>query len=581
MRTIKKARYLVSAFGCGAALTASCAFADQVPGAQTEEPARRPLQPSKTAPKDLLRVAPADATPPPVMSDPGVSIAISSFRFSGNASLPDATLAPLLRPYVGRSLTLAELNDAAAAVRRYYRGKGWFLAQAYIPAQVPTDGVVEIAVLEGRIDKLTINVAPDAPISAGYAKRMAAAFLHSGQTITETGLERPLLLLRDLPRVDAKSVIDPGSVPGTANVTVNLVRDPDLRVFSGHVDVDNYGSRATGATRLGAELSVNNPFGLGDSLSLRGFAANQSGNRFGRVGYTLPFGARGARFGINVARLDYVLGNLFAVLKPNGIANVASANVDYPVLRGRNTNLYAQLMVERKKLDDRTEAPFTSDKHTLDSARLQLSGDVRDDFAGVTVYSISATRGKLHEEDPVRVVNDSFGLQTEGAFGKALLSVQRLQQLLPGLHAMLSVSGQYANKNLTSAEKFSIGGDSTVRAFAVGALVGDQGYTGTAELRWTPAMLKFKRIEVAGVMFYDIGRVTRNHDNSRDLNPVNSSTISGYGLGLNLGYGNNFLFKVSVARQAKGLAQFDPVAQARYTEPKGGARAWALASYAF
>lgn len=580
MRTIKKARYLVSAMGCGAALTASCAFADQVPGAQTEEPVRRPVQPSKAAPKDLLRVAPADVAPP-VMNDPGVSIAVSAFRFSGNASLPDATLAPLLRSYVGKSLTLAELNDAAAAVRRYYRGKGWFLAQAYIPAQVPADGVVEIAVLEGRIDKLTINVAPDAPIGVGYANRMAAAFLHSGQTITETGLERPLLLMRDLPRVDAKSVIDPGSVPGTANITVNLVRDPDLRVFSGHVDFDNYGSEATGTNRLGAELSVNNPFGTGDSLSLRGFKASQNGNSFGRAGYTLPFGARGARFGVNVARLDYVLGNLFAVLKPNGIANVVSANVDYPILRGRNTNLYAQLMVERKKLEDRTEAPFTSDKHTLNSARIQLSGDVRDDFAGVTVYSVSITGGKLHEEDPVRVANDAFGLQTEGSFGKALLSVQRLQQLLPGVHMMLSASGQYANKNLTSAEKFSIGGDSTVRAFPVGALVGDQGYTGTAELRWTPAMLKFKRIEVAGVMFYDIGRVTRNHDNSRDLNPVNTSTIAGYGLGFNLGYGSNFLFKVSVARQAKGLEQFDPVTQSRVTEPKGGARTWALVSYAF
>jgi hemolysin activation/secretion protein len=572
---------LVSAVGCGAALTASCAFADQVPGTQAEEPLRRPAQPSKVAPKDLLKVAPVNVPPPPVMNDPGVSIPVSEFRFSGNAALSAETLAPLLRPYLGKPLTLAQLNDAAGVVRSYYRSHGWFLAQAYIPAQVPANGVVEIAVLEGRIDTLTINVAPDAPVSTGYANRLAAAFLHSGQTITETGLERPLLLLRDVPRVDAKSVIDPGSEPGTANITVNLVRDADVRVLSGHVDIDNYGSRATGATRLGAELNVNNPFGMGDSLSLRGFVASQSGNSFGRAGYAVAVGAHGARVGVNVARLDYVLGNLFAVLKPNGIANVVSANVDYPMLRGRNNNLYAQLMVERKNLEDRTATPFTSDKHTLNSARFQLSGDVRDDYAGVTVYSVSATAGKLHEEDPVRVANDAFGLQTEGSFGKALVSVQRLQQLLPGLHAMLSVSGQYANKNLTSAEKFSIGGDSTVRAFPVGALVGDQGYTATAELRWTPAMLKFNRLEMAGVMFYDIGRATRNHDNSRDLNPLNTSTIAGYGLGFNVGYASSFLLRVAVAWQAKGLEQFDPVTQTRITEPKSGARAWALASYAF
>ncbi|MDL2358402.1 MAG: ShlB/FhaC/HecB family hemolysin secretion/activation protein [Pseudomonadota bacterium] len=572
---------MISALGCGAALTVTCAFADQVPGAQTEEPARKPALPAKPAPADLVRVAPSADAGAPVMTDSGVSIAVAQFRFSGNASQPEQLLAPLLTRYVGKSLTLAQLNEAADVIKRHYRAKGWFLAQAYIPAQQPANGIVEIAVLEGRIDRLTVNVAPDAPISADYANRLVAAHLQSGQTITETGLEAPLLLLRDLPRVDAKSVINPGSVPGTASIAINLVKDPDVRVISGRVDLDNYGSKVTGSTRLGAEVNLNNPYGLGDSLSLRGFVASQSGNAFGRAGYNLPVGAGGARVGVSLARLDYVLGNLFAVLKPNGVANVLSANIDYPLRRGRNSNLYTQLMLERKNLEDRTTSPFSSDKHALTSARFQLSGDARDDFAGVTVFNVSLAAGKLHDDDPVRVANDALGLQTEGNFAKLLFSVQRLQQLLPGLHGMFSASGQYTNKNLTSAEKFSIGGDSTVRGFPVGTLVGDQGATATAELRWTPAALKFDRLDLAGVAFYDIGRVTRNHDNSRDLNPINTSTISGYGVGFNIAYGYSFLFKLSVAWPVKGLEQFDVASGTRINEPKSGARAWALASYAF
>jgi hemolysin activation/secretion protein len=571
MQAVKKTRYLVSALGCGAALSMSCAWAGQVAGSQTGDPARQPVQPLKAAPDDLVQVAPGAAQP--ALVDAGTRIAVSQFRFTGNDSQSSDKLAPLVASDLGKTLTLAELNNAANAIKSHYRANGWFLAQAYIPAQTPAGGVVEIAVLEGRIGTLMVNVAEDAPIRAAYAERLVSTFLRSGQTITETGLEGPLLLLRDLPRVDAKSVINPGSVPGTADIVVNLVKDPDVRRINGRIELDNFGGKVSGSTRLGAEVNLNNPYGWGDSLSLRGYLANEGGNTFGRIGYILPVGPRGARLGINIARLDYVLGKLFEALKPNGVANVFAANVSYPLLRSRNNNLVVQLVAERKNLEDRTTLPFWSDKHSLTSGRFQLSGDLRDSMAGLTVYSASVTGGRLHEEDPIKVAIDDLTYQTEGKFRKYLYSLQRLQQFSPSLHGMFSVSGQHANKNLTSAEKFSIGGDGTVRAYPVGYLVGDQGYTATAELRWNPAALTAGQLEMSGTTFYDFGNIIRNHDNSRVLEALNQSSISGYGVGLNLGYGPRFLFKVSVAWQQKGkdaITGFRP-----------GPRALAQASYAF
>ena len=569
----KTTRSVISAVGCGAALTVSCAFADQVPGTQTQEPAR----PSKPAPNDLLRVAPGALPVAPVMRDTGARIPVSQFRLTGNAAQPSSALEPLLVSWLGRALTLAELNQAADVVQRHYRAHGWFLAQAYIPAQVPADGVVEIAVLEGRIDTLTVNIAPDAPVGAGYARRLIAQALHTGQTITEKALEGPLLLLRDVPRVDAQSVINPGTVPGTASITINLLKDAQAALITGRIELDNYGSRVSGANRLGAGLDVNNPYGWGDALSLNGFVANEHGNAFGRAGYTVPLGAGGARVGVSVARLDYVLGEAFDSIRPNGIAHIYSANASYPILRSRSGNLLVQLLVERKELDDRTEVPFSSDRQRLTSARLQLSGDARDQHAGVTLYSISASAGKLRENDPGRVANDALTYRTEGSFAKYLVSVQRLQQLLPGLQAMLSASGQRANKNLTSAEKYSLGGDSTVRAWPVGALIGDHGYTATAELRWAPAALQGRR-HLAGIVFYDIGQVTRNHDNRNPLVHIadNHPRISGYGTGLNLGGGAHWLLRLAVAWQDKKRAPDLAVSTL-----ERGARAWVQASYAF
>ena len=57
----------------------------------------------------------------------------------------------------GRELSLADLDQAAARVTKFYRQSGYPVARAYVPAQEIKDGVVEIAVLEGRFGKLDLH----------------------------------------------------------------------------------------------------------------------------------------------------------------------------------------------------------------------------------------------------------------------------------------------------------------------------------------------------------------------------------------------------------------------------------------
>ena len=542
--------------GGGAAVTVSSAFSQQLPGAtpgtQTDDATPRPQ--GRPATESLLKVTPAPAPTPAAAPDSGLGIVVARFTFSGNTAQASSILAPLLAPYVGKTLTIKQLNDAADAVRRHYRDKGWFLAQAYIPAQTALDGIVEIAVLEGRIDKVTLNVAADAPISAAYATRLCAAYLQAGQVITEVGVERPLLLLRDVPRIDAKSVIEPGSVLGTASLFINVVKDQEAPIVSGTLEFDNFGSSVSGLNRLGGEFNINNPYGLGDQLSLRGFVSNASGNGFGRAGYSLPTGAWGTRLGANVARLNYVLGQQFAALKPNGVADVLSISASQPLMRSKDSNVFAQLIVEKKQLMDRTTTPEAAEKSALKSVRVQLNGDLRDALVGVNVYSVSVMRGNLSIDTSARQLQDlgEAGAHSAGAFNKLIYSVQRLQQFLPGLHGMFSTSGQLSNKNLHSSEKFSVGGMGTVRAFPVGELVGDQGYTASAELRYAVPQLKTDKLDVVATLFYDYGRMTLNHDNTALKNPANTRAISGYGVGVNLGYAERFLLKVAIAWPAIG-----------------------------
>jgi hemolysin activation/secretion protein len=558
-----KLALLLAALGGCAAVTSPTVFSQQIPsaipGSQTDNV--MPLPRAKPLEKSLIEVQ-SDARKAPVVpvSD-GALIAVTRFTFSGNASQPEALLTPLVAPFTGRALTLDQLNDAASAVRRHYRDHGWFLAQAYIPAQAPTNGVVNIAVLEGRLDTVTIKVHAEAPISAEYAEKMVRDFLHSGQVITDESIERPLLLLRDLPRIEVQSVIDPGSETGTASIIVNVLRDETAPVISGQIELDNFGSRFSGRNRIGAEVNVNNPYGLGDQLSLRGFVANTGGNGFGQAGYSLPVGPWGTRIGGSIARLDYVLGEELAAFKPYGVANIFSVSASQPLIRSKYNNLYAQFIVERKNLTDLTTTPVSSEGSSISSIRLQMNGDSHDGHAGLNLYSIGLMQGtaNLNNRDRLALDQDAlFGPHTDGSFAKLLYSAQRLQQVMPNWQAMFSISGQFSNKNLISAEKFTIGGAGTVRAFPVGELIGDTGYAASAELRHAMPQMVFGGLDLVTTLFWDVGHVTRNYDNSRIKVGNNGRTISGYGVGLNVGYTKKYLLKVSLAWPGSGTSESEP-----------------------
>jgi hemolysin activation/secretion protein len=75
---------------------------------------------------------------------------------------------------------------------------------------------------------------------------------------------------------------------------------------------------------------------------------------------------------------------------------------------------------------------------------------------------------------------DRSTADTQGKYAKISLSASRRQSLWQGGDLTISLSGQLANKNLNSAEQFSLGGMSGTRGYAVNAGSGDQS-------AWIPA----------------------------------------------------------------------------------------------
>jgi hemolysin activation/secretion protein len=510
------------------------------------------------APKQELPVSPSTApvlpqvTPPKPALPAGtkVNVAVKDFRFSGNTVFSSDELRGLVQEFIGKTLDFNGLNDAAGRVQRHYRERGYFLAVAYLPQQEIKDGIVEIAVLEGRLGQINLQVDPKTKLKESFARSILAAHLKPGDLITENSLERPLLLLRDLPNMEVTSELGPSKTQlGAADLTVKI--SENTKNFDGYVDADNYGNRFSGANRIGINLNAGDLTGYGDLLSFRGFITDES-MKFGRLSYVIPIGPYGTRVGASATGFQYRLGKDFAASDISGEGQVYTLYALHPILRTRNANLFVQGAAERKDLEDRPGGIAVD--QTITNGKLGVVGDFRDRLlsGGLNSYSFTVTGGKLEIQPDTALAFDQLpgtGPQTAGHFTKLNLEYRRLQRLSDQFNLLFAYTAQGANKNLTSAEKIALGGPNGVRAYPVGEAPGDVGQIGTLELRYLVPKLQVFGGDLTLSTFVDHGQVLtlKNPPPNDPTAFQNKRSITGAGVGISLGREGNFLLRLDIA----------------------------------
>lgn len=478
---------LAALLGLAAAALNTSAWAQTPPDAgrlleQTRPPAQ-PALPPATAPRVV------DVPVRPTITLPeGVTVQASAFRVTGATSYAVDALTALLQPWVGKRLDIAGLNEAAGALTRYYQGQGHLLTYAYIPAQRVADGVIEIAVLEGKLDAVQIVTAQDVrlrdEVIQAHTDRLAsntADGTGSARPVLLPEVERQMLLLNDIPGVAARAAFTPGSSTGGADMVVSVAEDEPLAL---RLELDNHGSRSTGETRVGAGLQLRDLFGWGDQTNLRALVSSRGSLVSGSLGTLVPVGGDGFRIGASVSRLGYQLAGAFRNLGASGNANTVGAEVSYPFIRSADTNLSVRLAGEYKRLRDEVQLigrSFPKRNKTVDVA---VAWDRRDGWGGVSAARVTASMGSLSLLDDEQRAQDAAGLRTERAYSKVGMQFVRQQQLGGPFSVVLRAAGQATGGNLDSSEKFSLAGPGAVRSYAPGEASVDQGGLLSVEARY-------------------------------------------------------------------------------------------------
>lgn len=499
------------------------------------------IPPSPTPQKRPPEISLVPSQPAVAAETDEIKVNVQRVQITGMRSYTEADLLKQISFQPNSELSLAELRAMATKIADYYHQNGYFVAQAYLPAQEINNGVVGIAVIEGQYGKVIVRNPTN--LSNRLVENQLDG-INSGDAITSVPLEHRLLLLSDLAGVKINSTLAPGATVGTSDLIVDVA--PAARV-NGSIDADNAGNRYTGENRIGATINVNNLAGQADVASLR-LLTSAEGLNYARAAYQLQIAK--ATVGAAYSWLDYELGEEFASLDASGNAKIASVYGRYPLMRSRNANLYTDILYENKTLQDKIGLTNTETDKKINALTAALRGDFRDQWAGggLSSYSVAATVGDLNIQTPTARAIDALTARSDGNYTKLSVNASRLQRVTDSFALFAGLTGQLASKNLDNSEKMQLGGIQAVRAYPEGEAYADEGYVMTLEARQDlPKLTDNMPGQLQLVGFVDAGRVTI--DQTAWTAGDNTRTLSGAGVGINWMDYNNFVMKLAYAHR--------------------------------
>ena len=435
-------------------------------------------------------------------------------------------IAPMKPPF---GFTIGMFEHIANTVTNYYRGKGFFLARAYIPEQVVQDGVIKIHVIESFLDRVVFD--GNKVYSDEQLEKLFTDLI--GNSIYKDSIEQKLFFLNDLPGLEASSVFGPGAKPGSAAMLVK-VKDEKRRGF---VSFDNYGSIFTGENRLRLHYDFNNTFNSADRLSLNLLANFSPQNGlYGDLSYVQPVFNSKYRIGGGISYNQFDVGQELEDLGITGESLIANGFISKNIIRSRLDNLTVGIDLSLKNATSKViDTVAAEDKLTVfrfdaayggidrwkwpaqHSATASLSVGVAD-FLG----SMDSNGNELSGR------RGGSGQFAGGDFSKLVLSYTRSQPIFELQTLLFRYRGQYTSDMLVAIEQFSLGGPDTVRAYPVAeALVDKATFLSFEWIAFVSPEIEYTWLnKFQFSVFYDYAKGSKNDPL---VNDIASVTLAGPG----------------------------------------------------
>lgn len=459
---------------------------------------------------------------------------LHEISLDGHAKLVALDFDSATRPFLGKPATPENLAALRDAVTRVVIDAGFINSGARIPKQKIAEGTLSIDLVEGKLDR--VRVVGARHFRSDYLEKRIR--LDGDDPLNIGELERRLQWLAAEPlikRVRAK--LEPGLNPGEAVLVVNI-REEDPYVLSLFVGNDTV--RSIGSEHMRVTAGHRNVLGNRDSFEA--YLGQTEGLDEWKVNYSIPLN-----------RFDTRLFSSYRDSK----STVVRSNVDLDAIRLESRSRTFSIGIEQ---------PVRFGKRT--ELKLGLRGDLRRAYSEVNGFGFFLSPGddengrvrasvlRVSQQISRRSRHSVFSLRSTVSLGLDVFKaskgeigrgsnipdgtfvtwlgqaywVGRLPASLRKSQLIVRGDVQWSRDPLLGMERFSVGGQRTVRGYSENAVVRDSGFAASIELR-VPLIKKPRKgwsIELAP--FVDGGHAWNRGDlHDRD-------TLLSAGLGLRTRY---------------------------------------------
>lgn len=237
--TLRFTAALAAAFSLGIvsfAAVAQDAIPDSAEAGRIEQQFEQPDAPLS----QFETLIPDSEEPMPAEDAARIKFTLAGVMVDGSTVYGDHDLLDLYDDMLGSEISLSDVFQIARRITVKYRGDGYILSRAVVPAQRIKSGVVVVQVIEGFVSGVSIEGDILGPVSLleSYAQKVMES-----RPLRADVLERYVLLADDLPGVDASSVLAPADDTPGASELILVVEHKEGDAFATH---DNRGTRFVG-----------------------------------------------------------------------------------------------------------------------------------------------------------------------------------------------------------------------------------------------------------------------------------------------------------------------------------------------
>ena len=448
-----------------------------------------------------------------------ITFFVRKWELDGVTVFDEDEMQALLANYSGKEISFAEIKNLALQIEQHYEKNG-FLAQATVPPQDVSTGLVRIEVAEARLGEIRIEKGSSSLVSDDMILAMVGARLREGELYDSNSLNRGLLLADDLSGVSLTGFLQEGSEPGLVDLNLKTLKEARA---TAEFSIDNANARALGSERIVFSGKLVSPLEMAEVFSLKSLFSE--GSFYRSLSSSVPLWSSGIKLRLYLSKLSYdVIADEFRALNISGEVDEQGLELSYPLHRTSKANLYGSFKMDKRTYGTGISGVSVKDS-LIKSRSVELSGNLFDDIlgGGANAASLSYSHGDL----------GGFGVLPSmiGDYSIYNYSLSRQQAFNEKLSLFLSVRGQFADglssgagqeDYLDSAENFSLGGLYGVRAYPSGEATGAQGQLISMEFRYLLGQ------SLVLIPHYDWGKVEKRNLSSGGPGEYE---ISGSGLG--------------------------------------------------